>query len=978
MQRKEPRPPRTLRLHRWVVTFLVVALTVGGGGDVAKAGQPSPNPPAAFPSVITLGDGLLLTWQADLPDLTRHANGTLTVIIPGYAQSDTPGAPQLPLTSQLVALPPGAHPTLEIIHTEEIDLPLPGSLHRAPHPSGVQRNEAGTVIGGAFAQSAETPCLTASGCLGQFNQSVTLTPLGTLRGVAVARLTFSPVRPLADRLRVITSIQLLLKFNANAPATALSAFSKADSAISLDPLLAVLKRLVLNPAQVQPASLPFVPAPHRTAGQTGLPRAILSVAQPGLTAISYTDLAAIGFPLAGVAPRSLRLSRAGREIAMQWDGNGNALFEADERLLFYADPRFSRWTNTDEYYLSVGEQPGLRMTSRLANAAPHPPGSAWLAQTVEINALYTPTCYCGAIPTGRDGDRWAWDDVRSPDRGNPSYPFGPLPALDATQPATLTLWLIGYTDLPLIAPDHRVDVSINGVGLGRVEWDGRQAITATFTLAAGMLTADRNVLTLNLPGVGSIVEGMWLDGFALTYARGDLPAGASVLFTGNETARTYTLGLTSTVGLRGYDVSDPESPIILLGISPDPITVTDAVGGGHRYLLAAGEAIRPPVGIRLAILSPPVTGADYLIISPSLFVPALADLITLRQSQGMVVAVTDLQTIYDAFDGRPTPDAIHAYLQQAYTMWTPRPAYLLLVGDGTFDPKGYRPNSNATWLPPYLAEVDPWMGETAADNRYALLDGSGDSLPDLLVGRLPVNTITETQIVVAKIVSYETDPPPGGWNGTMVFVAGAGDEAGDFAADAQALVSAFIQPPFTARPIYFSPPVTPAPDIQQAILARWNAGAGLLLYEGHSSVRQWDAARLFHRDDVAGLSNAGRLPVVLEMTCFTGMFHEAGGTTLDETLLRAVGGGVAIWGATGLGVSTGHQQLATGFLASVLHEKGETVGAGTLSGRLTLLASGSSALDLLDTFTLMGDPATRLNLTLVPWAYTGYLPIVQR
>ena len=218
-----------------------------------------------------------------------------------------------------------------------------------------------------------------------------------------------------------------------------------------DPLLEVLKRSVINPEQVQPSPLPSTPALPVAAmapRQTGSPRAILSVAQPGLTAISYASLAAIGFPLAGIDPQLLHLTRAGTEIAMQWDGNGNSVFETGERLLFYADPRFSRWTNTDVYYLSVGDQPGLRMTSRPANPAPQLAGTAWLTQTYEINALYTPTCYCGRLPPGRDGDRWTWDDVRRPDRAHPSYDFGAFPALDATQPATLTLWLISYTDLP--------------------------------------------------------------------------------------------------------------------------------------------------------------------------------------------------------------------------------------------------------------------------------------------------------------------------------------------------------------------------------------------------------------------------------------------------------------------------------------------------------------------------------------------------
>src|SRR5450759_1882945 len=127
---------------------------------------------------------------------------------------------------------------------------------------------------------------------------------------------------------------------------------------------------------------------------------------------------------------------------------------------------------------------------------------------------------------------------------SPLYSFGASPALDATQPATFTLWLISYTDLPDIAPDHRVDVSLNRFGLGRIEWDGRQAITATFPVSPGVLVAANNVLSLNLPGVGSIVEGVWLDGFALGYARGNVPAGSSVLFTGAGEPRTYILGLT--------------------------------------------------------------------------------------------------------------------------------------------------------------------------------------------------------------------------------------------------------------------------------------------------------------------------------------------------------------------------------------------------------------------------------------------------
>jgi len=663
-------------IRKWVIALLAFALAIGNGGGRANAAAPSLPLAQTSHAVRALADGLLLEWRPALPDLVRLADGSVAVAIPGYRQSDTPGAPQLPQISELVALPPGAHPTLEIVQITESDLPLPGRLQLAPRPAGVERDAAGNVIGGILAASPKTPWQEAREHSTQFDEPVTLTLLGTLRGVSLARITFAPVRPTANRLRVVTHIQVALKFNL--AETDLPGFPKPGRSTATDPILNVLQHAVINPELVQPAT----PAPSVDAaslGQNDLSRAWLSVAQPGLTAISHASLTAIGFPLVGVDPQFLRLSRAGNEIAMQWEGNGDGVFEAGERLLFYADPRFSRWTKNDVYSLSVGQQPGLRMISRPANPTLQRAGTAWQTQTHETNALYTPTCYCGRIPPGRDGDRWVWDDVRQPDRASPSYPMGALPVLDEAQPATLTLWLISYTDLPRIAPDHRVDVALNGVGLGRVEWDGRQAITATFALAPGVLNATENLLSLHLPGVDSVVEGMWLDGFALDYARGALPVGSSALFRGDGDPHTYRLNLTASAGLRGYDVTNPQAPIVLLGLDPDAIAVTDPASGVHRYLLTADEAIQPPAQLRLVTALQPVSGADYLILSPAAFVPALADLIALRRSQGLAVAVENLQAIYDAFDGRPTPNAIRAYLQNAYNTWNPRPTYLLLV-----------------------------------------------------------------------------------------------------------------------------------------------------------------------------------------------------------------------------------------------------------------------------------------------------------
>ncbi len=45
-----------------------------------------------------------------------------------------------------------------------------------------------------------------------------------------------------------------------------------------------------------------------------------------------------------------------------------------------------------------------------------------------------------------------------------------------------------------------------------------------------------------------------------------------------------------------------------------------------------------------------------------------------------------------------------------------------------------------------LDEVDPWVGETATDNHYVSVSGD-DILPDMYIGRFPVKTATEAQII---------------------------------------------------------------------------------------------------------------------------------------------------------------------------------------------------------------------------------------
>ena len=80
---------------------------------------------------------------------------------------------------------------------------------------------------------------------------------------------------------------------------------------------------------------------------------------------------------------------------------------------------------------------------------------------------------------------------------------------------------------------------------------------------------------------------------------------------------------------------------------------------------------------------------------------------------------------------------------------------------------------------------------------------------------------------------------------------------------------------------------------------------------------------------------------------------------------------MATWGSTGLGIATGHHFLARGFLESIYLDPAADIGLAALKGKMNVAAANVYT-DLIDTFTLLGDPASHLIRS-----YNHYLPITQ-
>jgi hypothetical protein len=946
-----------MKITRFLLTFWLVAVLLSLPGIPAVKAQALPATTGPAPDITLLPEGISLGWHVQPPERVINSAGEVEIRIPGYEQSAQPGEARLPSTSVLIALPRQANPVLEIQQTATDGFQLDGPLAVNPIQPGEQLQEDGTRVN-------------------RGDTSLILEEIGSMRGVRLARLTFYPVHPNGNQVEWVSQLKATIHYQTAAPQTG----------VLNNALERMVQSQVVNPGQVETSLQANSPArPLISSADTSNATAILELTQAGVYQVTYEGLAAAGFPVNQVNPLHLKLTHAGQEIAYEWTATQDSIFSPGETLRFYAQPSFSRWSVSDTYLLTETSLAGKTIPTRSAAVVQGmTPGKAWIERVSDENQIYTPDCLdCGAIPLGHDGDRWAWTRLAYPDKTSDWFEFF-ASNVNPSQSASFTSWWIGYTDVAA-TPDHKVNVTLNGTLLGAVSWDGKTAAQSTLVIPAGILRSGSNVVTFDVPAIpGIVVNGVWLDAFKVRYQAGSEALTGGVLFTGEgPTAHSYQVSLDSGTGLLAYDVSDPLNPVRLTGYTQNGATLTlgDATGAAAPLyqVVNAGGILSPLVHLKRSLTTANETWANYVILTGDGYAPALASLIALRQSQGLKVVVENLQAIYDQFSaGRMDPQAIYAYLKSTYQNWNPAPQYVLLVGDGTIDPKHYRSDSFNTILPAMIKPVDPYAIEIASDNRYVTLDSDTDSLPDMIVGRLPANSPAEAAAMVTKIVQYETAPEPGLWHGTTTFVADNQDSGGDFAGAATRISQLMPGPFFAPQKLFYGVNISDPVKMHNSLMNAWDRGSSLMVYVGHAAQVLWAQELFLHVNDLPGLTNGQKLPVVLEMTCFTGNFAMSSLSSIDEALVRqASGGAIAAWGSSNVGISSGHEYLAQGFLQSLTRDHPGELGLATLAGRLNLASSGSSHQYLIDTYILFGDPATHITLNFVPAHYV-VAPIVDK
>ena len=523
---------------------------------------------------------------------------------------------------------------------------------------------------------------------------------------------------------------------------------------------------------------------------------------------------------------------------------------------------------------------------------------------------------------------------------------------DARDPAILEVALQGFTEAP-----HQVSVSLNGQAVGVVDFAGRAWQVGLVQLPPGQLLDGTNVVALRENGNPNAVS--LVDYVSLTYPRVSIAEGDNLLFTLGypNTAAPLRIGGFTSPGVRVFDVTSPDRPVERGGLVSFQeagyavdLASLPSPRHGVRYLLAmTEERAKRPAAITAnqpSILSDVDHNAGIVILSHRSFLPSLAPLKALRESQGYKVAVVDVEDVYDEFGfGVKSPQAIRDFLGHAARSWRVAPRFVLLVGDGSQDPRDYL-KLGQDFVPTKLVDTTTW--ETASDDWMA--DLNGDGAPDVALGRFPVDSLTEAEAMVGKVVRYET--------GEQRFSSAL------FVAD-KAVVSNFKDQNERLRVLL--PPTVAIEDanvdtlgyeaVRSQLLAAINDGVGLVQYAGHGTIDHWSNG-LLTSADVSTLTNHDRLPVFTVMNCLTGIFQEPLMEGLGEVLVKAENGGaIAVWASSGTTLAPAQQSLVSEFFKALFTSGNElTLGEATARAKAAVTDG-----DVKSTWILLGDPATRLR-----------------
>ncbi len=729
----------------------------------------------------------------------------------------------------------------------------------------------------------------------------------------------------------------------------------------------------------------------------------LAVANWGIHQITYHDLTSMGIDPGSLDLSKIRLFGNGsgmlpetnstpriddlREVSIQVADGGDGHFDSTDYILFYGEGAdkwsyegFNRYfshvrnlySDSTFYFLNIDVAPGRRVQA-MPEVTATPTYLSGRFDDYQLHDLDL----LNLIKSGKDWYGEFFNNMRN----SWDIPFY-FPNADSTTPAKLRTLVAANAPVPsyFIISQHgaRID-SLNVDSSNPAEFTQVGFSKFKQTSIPNPSSDQTITLTYNLPQVNSIG---WLNYIEVNCARLLKWVGPQMRF---RDLNSLGAGKISEFALKNanatvkvWDVTDPISVKTIAATLTNGILKFRQHTDSLREFVACDGSYYYPVRCCGQVPNQDLHAdepVDLVIVTNPLFSAQAEQLAAFhRQHNGLTVRVVTSTQVFNEFScGQGDPTAIRDYMKLVYDKATASslPRYLLLFGDGSYDPKNRVPGNN-NMIPTFQSLESLNSTKTFVTDDYfgIMADNSGmeaNGNIDLGIGRLPVSDVNQAQHMVDKIIHYSSKsyPVESDWRNTITFV--ADDENNNLhlnQAEELTTIVANKYPLFNVNKIYFDaykmieiPGGQRFPDVNHAINDAVAKGSLIINYTGHGGEAGWSFEQALTTTDIDSWTNTDKLPVFVTATCEFSRFDNPERFTAGESvILHPSGGAIGLYSTTRLAFAGLNILLDTSFFRHLMDKAAD--GQYVKMGDLIRVSKNNNNNNFqLRNFVLLGDPA---------------------
>ncbi len=732
----------------------------------------------------------------------------------------------------------------------------------------------------------------------------------------------------------------------------------------------------------------------------------LAVTHTGIYQITYADLQRMGIDLSTLEVDKIRLFGNGsgmlaegnstlriddlREIAIKVADGDDERFDANDFILFYGEgadkwsfdklTRFyahqrNLYSDSTYYFLNFGQAMGKRVQPMHTGTAP--------ANTFSNSYDDFDVHDFDQQNLIRSGREWYGESFSSV-KAEWVFPYN-YPDIDTTVPLRLKWNIAANASVPSYFYLSRPETALDSLKIDSTDpKEFTRAARSKFKITTTSKPKPDQTVTLTYNMPMATAKG-WLNYLQLSFRRYLSWVAPQMLFRDVNTIGAGKIAEFSiknvNATLNVWEVSNPSQVRVAETTLADGMLKFKCTTDSLREFIAFDGSFYYPViwsgGVQNQNLHA-VEPASLIIVVHPLFLAQAEQLGEFhRERSKLTVNVVTTTQVFNEFScGQADPTAIRDFVKMLYERGTSdsRPKYLLLFGDGSYDPKNRIPGNNN--LIPTFQSVESLNSTTSyvTDDFFGIMTENGgqeaNGKIDIGIGRFPVSTTQEAQTMVDKIIRYSSTEYPvrPDWRNTITFVADdenqnlhlhQAEELCEIVATKYPLIN--INKIFLdAYPLIKIPGGERFPDANRAINVAVDKGSLIVNYTGHGGETGWSFEQVLTTADILAWTNKDRLPVFVTATCEFSRFDNPERFTAGEMLiLQPNGGAIGLYSTTRLAFAGLNIMLNRSFFSHLMDKDAD--GQYVRMGDLIRLSKNDNNNNFqLRNFVLLGDPAQNI------------------